>query len=143
MIGVYKMILKEFLEKNGITIYSLAKATEIPYSTLNDIVNVKISSDEIKYGVIRRIASGLNTTVDQVVQMIDNSIPSLPVSYAVIRIMNKSYYLEYRTPKKTVLIYLCKANALNLQFVDAMAELRINEFQRKELIDETWINSFS
>ena len=56
--------LKAELKKKNLSIYELSKRTEIPYSTVNDIVNGKIKINNIKLGNAVKIANCLNISME-------------------------------------------------------------------------------
>ena len=62
--------MKEYLQKNKISIYGLAKKTGIPYSTLNYIINGKIKAEVCSAGNLHRIASCLGISMDEVYSLL-------------------------------------------------------------------------
>ena len=44
-------MLKEYLQKNNISVYKLSKKSDVPYSTLNDLVNLKLPVENIRAGL--------------------------------------------------------------------------------------------
>ena len=52
-------MLKEYLQKNNISVYKLSKKSDVPYSTLNDLVNLKLPVENIRAGQLKSIADAL------------------------------------------------------------------------------------
>lgn len=58
-------MLKELLEERNMSVYQLAKETGIAYSTLNDLVNHKVSIEKCKAATLYKMANVLNVTTDE------------------------------------------------------------------------------
>ena len=63
-------MLKEYLDKNKISIYQLSKSAQIPYSTLNDLVNKKMDGKNCSTGTIKKLAAALGMSMDQVLNCV-------------------------------------------------------------------------
>ena len=63
------MKLKEYLKLQGITVYHLAKAIEMPRTTLEDIVNERVCLSECKYSTLNKIALYLEISVSDLVEV--------------------------------------------------------------------------
>lgn len=61
------MNIKVYLKTNNISIREMSAITSIPYSTLNDIVNGKVSVDECQYKTLKKIAVFLKVSIDDLV----------------------------------------------------------------------------
>lgn len=62
-------MLKEYLDKNKISIYQLSKSAQIPYSTLNDLVNKKMDGKNCTTGTIKKLAAALGMSRNQVFEL--------------------------------------------------------------------------
>ena len=58
-------MLKEYLQKNNISVYKLSKKSDVPYSTLNDLVNLKLPVENIRAGQLKSIADALDVEMDE------------------------------------------------------------------------------
>ena len=58
-------MLKEYLQKNNISVYKLSKKSDVPYSTLNDLVNLKLPVENIRAGQLKSIAYALDVEMDE------------------------------------------------------------------------------
>lgn len=65
-----KLILKEYLQKVGVSIYRLEKETGMHHKTLSDIVNNKTKS--ISYENLGKICSVLNCTPNDIFEIDKN-----------------------------------------------------------------------
>lgn len=63
------MKLKEYLKNQGITTYHLAKAIGMPRTTLEDIVNEKVSLSECKYSTLHKISLYLEISVPDLIEV--------------------------------------------------------------------------
>ena len=51
------MAFKNLLDENKVSKYELSKKTNIPYSTISDIINDKVVISKCSYDVLHKIAS--------------------------------------------------------------------------------------
>ena len=61
------MAFKNLLDENKVSKYELAKKTNIPYSTISDIINDKVDISKCSYDVLHKIASFFSIPTDQLV----------------------------------------------------------------------------
>ena len=61
------MDLKKYLKDRRINIKQMSAITNIPYTTLSDIVNNKVNIEECKYKTLKAIANFVNVSVDDLV----------------------------------------------------------------------------
>lgn len=123
-------MLKDYLEKNNISIYSLSKDTEIAYSTLNDICNGKVDINNCKVGIIKKLAKYFNTSMDEMYNtcLNDKNIQIDLLTKAEIYTKNKSYYVKFRYDDKDANIRLCKVNSNSTSYLDTIAEWAIEDY---------------
>lgn len=124
-------MLKQFLIQNEISIYSLSKKTDIPYSTLNDLCNGKVEIDNCKVIMLMKLANALKISTDDLYEMCkrkDNSfIIKQNNTQATIKAKNKKYYVEYKDKNDTVIIDLFKVNGTNSKYVKDAAQWLVEE----------------
>ena len=58
-------MLKEHLKYKNISIYKLAKEADVPYSTVNDLVNGKVDIDFVNYKTVRQLAKFFGLSSEQ------------------------------------------------------------------------------
>ena len=61
------MAFKNLLDENKVSKYELSKKTNIPYSTICDIINDKVDISKCSYDVLHKIASFFEIPTDQLV----------------------------------------------------------------------------
>lgn len=66
---------KDALNKSGMTMYSLAKQTDVPYTTINRLVNERLSINNCNAGAVFKIASALGVQMETI--MNDERVYSL------------------------------------------------------------------
>lgn len=66
---------KEALNKSGMTMYSLAKQTDVPYTTINRLMNERLSINNCNAGAVFKIASALGVQMETI--MNDERVYSL------------------------------------------------------------------
>ena len=66
---------KDALNKSGMTMYSLAKQTDVPYTTINRLMNERLSINNCNAGAVFKIASALGVQMETI--MNDERVYSL------------------------------------------------------------------
>lgn len=119
-------MLKDFLNDKNISIYSLSKKTNIPYSTLNDLCNGKVEIDNCKVGMIINLANILDIPFEKLYDICsnkDNTIYNEEFDInASIKVKNKSYYIQYNDGNHTKEINIFKVNNNNNKYVNDAAK---------------------
>ena len=59
------MTIQDALQKQKMSIYRLAKVSEVPYATLNDICNGKTRLEKCSAETIYRLAKALNISMEE------------------------------------------------------------------------------
>ena len=59
------MTIREALKEKNMTIYRLARESELPYATVNDICNGKAQLEKCSAETIYRIAQALNVSMEE------------------------------------------------------------------------------
>ena len=124
-------MLKDYLNLRKISIYSLSKQTNIPYSTLSDLCNNKVEINNCKLSIVMNIAKALNLTVEELYNISINKDSVIEIkkynTLANIRVRNKRYHVEYSKNNKVIDIDLFKVNSINSKYVKDAASWLIEE----------------
>ena len=59
------MSLREILDEKNMTVYRLAKESNLPYTTVNDICNGKAQLEKCSAGTVYRIARALDVSMEE------------------------------------------------------------------------------
>ena len=62
------MIIREIMEKNGMTTYRLSKNSGIPYTTVNDICNNKVSLAKCNSETVYKLSKALNVSMEELLE---------------------------------------------------------------------------
>lgn len=124
-------MLKDYLNSRNISIYSLSKKTNIPYSTLSDLCNNKVEIDNCKLSIVRSIAKALNLSIEELYEIViqkDNIVEIKEYNtLAYIKTKNKRYYVEYTKDNKVIDIDLFKVNSTNSKYVKDAASWLVED----------------
>ncbi len=63
--------LKTVLKINGLSMYSLAKTTGLPYTTINRLVNDKLDINDCNAAAVYKLSKALGVTMEQLVRNYD------------------------------------------------------------------------
>lgn len=106
-------MLKEYLKNLNLSVYKLSEISNVPYTTINELVNGKKSIDDCKIKTIESLAKSLNLTIESLIKLIknDNTILSTSwienkekVFYFPVLIENKNYECDRIHPLKQRLV---------------------------------------
>lgn len=128
-------MFKNYLKKKKISTYRLSKETGIPYSTLNDLVNHKISVDSFRMGPAKKISGFLGMSLDDFYAMCENDTRGTVRSGDVIGtigVKGRRYYVDYELDGVRHHDYICKVSGDNDKFVETMAEWSIEDTVREK-----------
>ena len=114
-------MLDKLLEKKKISLYKLAKETGIPYATLSDMKNGKVTADHISAGNLYKMSSYLEMTMDELYECLNKkdvlylkSQKDFPVSS---RLRNKVQKIRIPIPEyKTEGRFILKEDKYMLSF---------------------------
>lgn len=124
------IMLKEYLRKRNISTYKLAMDIQEPYSTMNDIVNGKKSIDECKFGLVKKIASYLNLSLDELSELGNTSCTIISErlnTKGVLYVKSKKYCLEFSYLDKIYDIELCRVNENSTWFIKEIAKYELEK----------------
>ncbi len=126
--------LKDVLKENKYSISCLSRKTGIPYSTLNDIVNEKISLSGVRFGYVVLLSDALKISLEELRKMSENDKEE---SWEIIT-KSKKYFLKRLDKPQDELIYLCKANNANREFIHTIAKWKYGHLKNNERFEE-WV----
>lgn len=66
------IMLKEYLKTKKLSVYKLAELSNVPYTTLNELINGKKRIDDCKIKTIENIAKALNISIESLLQLLNN-----------------------------------------------------------------------
>ena len=129
-------MLIDYLRQNKISLYSVSKGANIPYSTLRGLACGLIDVRRCQVGILKKIGDYLNLNLQQVYDIIADGqgcgevkTPEGVTGTVVIR--NKKYYLHSQYGDE----YICKANEENAEFVKVIAEWRLEDHVEDEHLE--------
>lgn len=134
-------MLKEILNENNISVYQLAKETGIAYSTLNDLVNHKVSIENCKAVTLYKLANRLKMTTDELYECCLDKIrihANGLDSDGIVFVRNKTYWLSFIYQKKEIQKKLSKVNRISTFYVEEMAQWKIEDFLSEKRMEESW-----
>ncbi len=124
------MNIREYLKTNKTSIASISQRTGIPYTTVSELINGKVSIDKVYVGTAMKLAEASGLSFMNFYKMCKEttSLPEIPDGRIIIK--NKRYYIEYDVDGISGIEYLCKVNPENSQCLEntaAEAMTRIRE----------------
>ena len=130
-------MLKQYLKQKNLSIYKLAALSEIPYSTLNDIVNHKVDIANIRSGIVFKLAKILDISMDELYELCSRIISVRSDKYAIegnVFIKNKSYVLVFRFDDKEFIDEICPVKRESSMFIESIARWQMEKMiQRYEM----------
>lgn len=131
-------MLKNYLITKGISAYALSKTSGIAYSTLNDLINGKVTVDNCRVSVLRNLANALDMSMDDLYGLCSDDVRIIRSSYdaeAALRVRAKYYYAEFNYGGEPVSMRLCKVNEENTYFIDDIARWRLDAYIRNRRME--------
>ena len=61
-------MIRDLLKERNMSIYRLAKESQVPYATVNDICNQKAQLEKCSAETIYRLASALNVSIEELLE---------------------------------------------------------------------------
>ena len=130
------MNIKELLKERDITIKQMAQSLNIPYSTLNDIVNNRVDINKIGFGYVMSICTFLDISP---YDFYEEKEPEPKENGYRIIIKDKKFFVRMNIYGKVLETYLCKINLPNSKYVKDMARFEYEDTMEKMRF-ESWIN---
>ena len=132
-------MLKEYLTKNKISMYALSKESGVPYSTLNDICNGKVTIENCKAGVVKRLSGVLHISMDEFYEICSMQEESIRIEEynidAKVFVKAKRFHSLFEYNGKPVDIDICKVNETNKEYVGEFAEWSVKEYFDKKFAE--------
>ena len=123
-------MLKEYLKENNISVYSLAKKNNIPYSSVSDLVNNKVCVDSCSVGMVRALAKGLNMSLDRFCELCAYNRHIRIEKYnldAGISIKNKTYYANFLYNEEPFSIPVCAVNEESTKYMTEIVNWHVED----------------
>ncbi|MBQ9360741.1 MAG: helix-turn-helix transcriptional regulator [Lachnospiraceae bacterium] len=130
------MNIREYLRNKKIKIIDISRNTDLPYTTVNDIVNGRTDIKNVSIGIAMKFSSALDISLDDFIRLFDAKKIYVDEWQGEISARGKKYYLKYSKDDISGEKYLCKANKLNEKFVDTVAQWALTEIAEKKRLDE-------
>lgn len=130
------MTLKELCKQKKVSIKELSLKCNLPYSTMNDIINGKKEILNVSLGICLKIASALQISIDELVSI--NPLGFLQTQDFSVYVKNQSYYINVHTEDTNDVSKICKVNALNTHFIGDMVNAKMQAVYRKEKAEKAW-----
>ena len=135
------VVLKQYLKQKNLSIYKLAALSEIPYSTLNDIVNHKVDIANIRAGIVFKLANILDISMDELYELCTNQITIYLERYStkgIVNIKNKKYVLEFQYQNKEFAEELCPVKKEATMFIESIARWQMEKMIQKYEMEEMY-----
>ena len=129
-------MIKDYLNKNRIKITDIAKKTGIPYSTLNDLINNKISIDHIRFGNARALSRYLGVSMDALYEMGYRKIQVECGDGLEVFEKNGWYFLKLDEDPEIFDEPICMATEKNTCYLSTFATWKAEEIREKRKTDE-------
>jgi len=123
-------MLKEYLKQHNISIYSLAKDCDVPYSTLNDLANGKVDVMNCRLGMVKKLSDALGLSIDEFCDIsspdYDTKEKNSDIDYR-IKVRNKRFVADFIYDNKEYRIDLGPVNDNTKYYLDDIAEWTLEE----------------
>ena len=132
-------MLKDYLSKNNISVYSLAKRSGVSYSMLNDLSNGKTCIENIRLGYAISVAEALEINLSELISICKNELYCESEKYRAgcrITAKNKSYYADFTYKGSPVQIRLCKVNEQNTEYIRTIASWQVDHYISNRRMEE-------
>lgn len=124
------MTIKDYIKSKHLRISEISRSSNIPYTTVNEIINGKIDIDRVQVGTALKIAAACGLEFNELYAMCKDTSTLPKIEDGLIRIKNKSYYLAYDIGEYSGEMYLCKVNDTNTRYIKDMAEWSVNDIKQ-------------
>lgn len=136
-------MLKDYLHKQNISIYSLSKNSGIPYSTLNDLVNGKVDIDNCKVSILTKLSKALNLNLDNIYKLcVFNNNEVYDEEYKItgrIFTRNKDYYIEFLYDGRRIELRICTTRTENRDYIKVMALWTMQDYIREKEMEKLYV----
>lgn len=130
----------DYLKERGLTVYAVAKSSDIPYSTLNDLANGKVEIDNCKVSVLMRLSDSLGISCEELYLLCQgNSFRMCVEPYDTdvnVFVKNKKYYMDFTYDGIQVEQEVCKVNEISRFYIDEIVKWRVEDYFHDRLMEE-------
>lgn len=141
-------MLKDYLKEKNISLYKLAKSTQISYSTLNDLANGVVSVENCRAKMLREISKYLNISMDELYDICLNSIfvhsdkTDKPIR---VTVKNKKYHIDFYYKDENILIEEeYPVNENTRMYIDTIARWDVEDYiedrEMEDILNEIFNN---
>lgn len=134
-------MLKSYLTSQGITTYRLSKTSHVPYSTVNDLVNLKLPIENLRSGQLKALADALKLSMNELYDIcqIDKAVQSEHHSVkANVIIEHKTYYLAFERKKQQYKYELLPVKQEATTYIDTLAAWKLDEIIDRIEMEEAY-----
>lgn len=134
-------MLKSLLEEKGISIYKLSKESQIPYSTLNDLVNHRLPIENMRCGQVHALCDVLHMDMDSLYKMCSFVPRVFSDKYGIpadIQVKHKTFQLSFQRNGKIYESEIAPVHKVSFQYLDTLAEWKLNEMIGKITMEEIY-----
>lgn len=132
-------MLKNEIQKRGLSLYRISKETGIAYSTLNDLACGKVSIENCKAGMLRKLSGMLDMSMDELYDTCFCSQLMYQNAYGidvVVKVKNKTFFAEFLYNKEPVRIELCKVSEDARFYIEEIATWRSEGYIRERRMQD-------
>lgn len=133
-------MLDKYLQKQKISIYSLSKSSNIPYSTLNDLVNGKVDINNCKVSILVKLSKALNLNLDSIYKLCvyeDNEVYSSTYKVTgTIFTKNKYYYVRFTYDNENIELKVCSTRKENKDYLKTIVLWTFEEYIENREMDK-------
>lgn len=132
-------MLKKEIKKRGLSLYKISKETGIAYSTLNDLACGKVSIENCKAGMLRKLSATLGISMDELYDICSFSQLMYQNAYGidvVVKVKSKTYFAEFLYDQKPVCIELCKVSEDATFYIEEIATWRSEGYIRERRMQD-------
>ena len=131
-------MLKEYLKEKGISIYSLAKESGVPYSTVNDLCNNKVDIENCKAGILKALSDKLEISMNELYELSSYQRKVDVEEYGVeasIKVRGQRYHTIFNYNGEPVDIELCKVSEVNGRYVEEFASWSVEDYLDEKFVE--------
>ena len=121
------MTFKDYLKDNSISVTNLSKKTNIPRSTISDIVNDKTNINYCHTAVFVGISKALNITMEDFYNLASGKYVYFRDRFKVV--LRDNYYLLLYDNKEDC---ICKKDKITTKYIIDIANTNIDNILRNE-----------
>lgn len=117
-------MLKDYLRIKNLTMYAFAKSIKVPYSNINSIANNIIKISNMRAGLLKKLAEGLNVSMDEMYYICEDNTLIYSEKYnavGFVSICNDRYILDYFFKNEHFQKILCKVDEDSTFFINSIS----------------------